>query len=128
MILNIKNKSLCAPLSFYISNYFLFPYNDVKIHISSSYGSSVKENLGSLKLDVEKIALTEKNQRKKLSVILEVVAKCLQLEESQLKWSVECRCRSEIEEKLSIIGFLCYKAAVRQRAARTANKQPVFNY
>ncbi|KAL9853628.1 gamma-parvin isoform 4-T4 [Geothlypis trichas] len=47
------------------------------------------ENLGSLKLDVEKIALTEKKQRKKLSVILEVVAKCLQLEESQLKWSVE---------------------------------------
>ncbi|XP_041569581.2 gamma-parvin isoform X2 [Taeniopygia guttata] len=47
------------------------------------------ENLGSLKLDVEKIALTEKKQRQKLSVILEVVAKCLQLEESQLKWSVE---------------------------------------
>ncbi|XP_074395345.1 gamma-parvin isoform X4 [Zonotrichia albicollis] len=47
------------------------------------------ENLGSLQLDVEKIALTEKKQRKKLSVILEVVAKCLQLEESQLKWSVE---------------------------------------
>uniref|UniRef100_A0A8C5J3K7 Parvin gamma n=1 Tax=Junco hyemalis TaxID=40217 RepID=A0A8C5J3K7_JUNHY len=44
--------------------------------------------LGEL-LDVEKIALTEKKQRKKLSVILEVVAKCLQLEESQLKWSVE---------------------------------------
>ncbi|XP_041282781.1 gamma-parvin isoform X3 [Onychostruthus taczanowskii] len=47
------------------------------------------ENLGSLKLDVEKIALTEEKQRQKLSVILEVVAKCLQLEESQLKWSVE---------------------------------------
>lgn len=47
------------------------------------------ENLGSLKLDVEKIALTEKKQRKKLSVILDVLAKCLQLEESQLKWSVE---------------------------------------
>ncbi|XP_058661244.1 gamma-parvin [Ammospiza caudacuta] len=47
------------------------------------------ENLGSLQLDVDKIALTEKKQRKKLSVILEVVAKCLQLEESQLKWSVE---------------------------------------
>ncbi|XP_005426914.1 gamma-parvin isoform X1 [Geospiza fortis] len=47
------------------------------------------ENLGSPKLDVEKIALTEKKQRKKLSAILEVVAKCLQLEESQLKWSVE---------------------------------------
>ncbi|NXK46018.1 PARVG protein, partial [Chauna torquata] len=47
------------------------------------------ENLGSLKLDVDKIALTEKKQRQKLSVILEAVAKCLQLEESQLKWSVE---------------------------------------
>ncbi|NWU03670.1 PARVG protein, partial [Urocynchramus pylzowi] len=47
------------------------------------------ENLGSLKLDVEKIALTEKKQRQKLSVILEAVAKSLQLEESQLKWSVE---------------------------------------
>ncbi|KAM7022911.1 gamma-parvin [Passerculus sandwichensis] len=47
------------------------------------------ENLGSLQLDVDKIALTEKKQRKKLSVILKVVAKCLQLEESQLKWSVE---------------------------------------
>ncbi|XP_064022345.1 gamma-parvin isoform X2 [Pogoniulus pusillus] len=47
------------------------------------------ENLASLKLDVDEIALTEKKQRQKLSVILEAVAKCLQLEESQLKWSVE---------------------------------------
>lgn len=47
------------------------------------------ENLGSLKLDVDKIALTEIKQRQKLSVILEAVAKCLQLEENQLKWSVE---------------------------------------
>ncbi|XP_050181164.1 gamma-parvin isoform X1 [Myiozetetes cayanensis] len=47
------------------------------------------EKLGSLKLDVDKIALTEKKQRQKLSVIMEAVAKCLQLEESQLKWSVE---------------------------------------
>lgn len=61
---------------------------------------SVKEKLGSLKLDVDKIALTEKKQRQKLSVILEAVAKCLQLEESHLKWSVECRCR----RKLSIVG------------------------
>uniref|UniRef100_A0A8C6Z0G9 Parvin gamma n=1 Tax=Nothoprocta perdicaria TaxID=30464 RepID=A0A8C6Z0G9_NOTPE len=45
--------------------------------------------LGSLKLDVDKIALTEKKQRQKLSVILEAVAKCLRLEENQLKWSVE---------------------------------------
>ncbi|KFV76497.1 Gamma-parvin, partial [Dryobates pubescens] len=47
------------------------------------------ENLGSLKLDVDEIALTETKQRQKLSVILEAVAKSLQLEESQLKWSVE---------------------------------------
>ncbi|NWT02918.1 PARVG protein, partial [Mionectes macconnelli] len=47
------------------------------------------EKLGSLKLDVDKIALTEKKQRQKLSVIMEAVAKCLQLEGSQLKWSVE---------------------------------------
>ncbi|XP_068026805.1 gamma-parvin [Melanerpes formicivorus] len=47
------------------------------------------ENLGSLKLDVDEIALTERKQRQKLSVILEAVAKSLQLEESQLKWSVE---------------------------------------
>ncbi|KFV90506.1 PREDICTED: gamma-parvin-like, partial [Eurypyga helias] len=47
------------------------------------------EKLGSLKLDVDKIALTENKQRQKVSVILQAVAKCLQLEESQLKWSVE---------------------------------------
>ncbi|NXU57016.1 PARVG protein, partial [Turnix velox] len=47
------------------------------------------ESLGSVKLDVDKIALTEKKQRQKLYVILEVVAKCLHLEESHLKWSVE---------------------------------------
>ncbi|XP_035166346.1 gamma-parvin isoform X2 [Oxyura jamaicensis] len=47
------------------------------------------EKLGSLKLDVDKIALTEKKQRQKLSVILEAMDKCLQLDESQLKWSVE---------------------------------------
>ncbi|NXJ01462.1 PARVG protein, partial [Psophia crepitans] len=47
------------------------------------------ENLGSLKLDVDRITLTEKKQRQKLTVILEAVAKCLQLEESQQKWSVE---------------------------------------
>ncbi|XP_067415088.1 gamma-parvin isoform X2 [Emydura macquarii macquarii] len=47
------------------------------------------EKLGSLKLDVEKIALTEKKQKRKLEVILEAVAQCLQPEESQLKWSVD---------------------------------------
>jgi len=86
---NIQNKTL---LSFYVSDLFLlFSCGGVEIHPSPSCGLSVKENLGSLKLDVDKIALTEKKQRQKLSVILEAVAKCLQLEESQLKWSVECR-------------------------------------
>uniref|UniRef100_A0A8C3XPB4 Parvin gamma n=1 Tax=Chelydra serpentina TaxID=8475 RepID=A0A8C3XPB4_CHESE len=47
------------------------------------------EKLGSLRLDVEKMALTEKKQKRKLAVILEAVAQCLQLEESQLKWSVD---------------------------------------
>ncbi|NXP19233.1 PARVG protein, partial [Scytalopus superciliaris] len=47
------------------------------------------EKLGSLELDVDKIVLTEKKQRQKLSVILGAVAECLQLEQSQLKWSVE---------------------------------------
>lgn len=83
---------------------------------------SVKENLGSLKLDVDKIALTEKKQRQKLSVILEAVAKCLQLEKSQLKWSVECRCRSEIGENHPQQGFLCCMAAMRQRGGRTLIK------
>lgn len=114
-------------LSFYVSDLF-FSYNGVKIHPSPSYGLSVTENLGSLRLDVDKIALTEKKQRQKLSVILEAVAKCLQLEESQLKWSVECRCRSEIGKNGPSQGFLCYKAALRQRGARTVIKQPVFNY
>ncbi|XP_065439728.1 gamma-parvin isoform X1 [Chrysemys picta bellii] len=47
------------------------------------------EKLGSLRLDVEKIALTEKKQKRKLAVILEAVAQCLQLEESQLKWNID---------------------------------------
>ncbi|XP_074859808.1 gamma-parvin-like isoform X2 [Carettochelys insculpta] len=47
------------------------------------------EKLGSLKLDVEKIALTEKKQKHKLGVILEAVAQYLQLEEKLQKWSVD---------------------------------------
>ncbi|XP_039356121.1 gamma-parvin isoform X4 [Mauremys reevesii] len=55
------------------------------------------EKLGSLRLEVEKIALTEKKQKHKLAVILEAVAQSLQLEESQLKWSVDCMCRSKMQ-------------------------------
>uniref|UniRef100_A0A8B9F390 Parvin gamma n=1 Tax=Amazona collaria TaxID=241587 RepID=A0A8B9F390_9PSIT len=61
------------------------------------------ENLGSLKLDVDKIALTEKKQRQKLSVILEAVAKCLQLEESQLKWSVESILTKDLVSTLHLL-------------------------
>ncbi|NWS55646.1 PARVG protein, partial [Chunga burmeisteri] len=61
------------------------------------------ENLGSLKLDVDKIALTENKQRQKLSVILEAVAKCLQLEESQLKWSVESILRKDLLSTLHLL-------------------------
>ncbi|XP_074859834.1 gamma-parvin-like isoform X3 [Carettochelys insculpta] len=49
------------------------------------------EKLGSLKLDVEKIALTEKKQKHKLGVILEAVAQYLQLEEKLQKWSVDSK-------------------------------------
>lgn len=92
------------------------------MHPSSLCGLSVKENLGSLKLDVDKIALTEKKQRQKLSVILEAVAKCLQLEESQLKWSVEGRCSCETGQNQPSRGFLCCKTAVKQWSARTVIK------
>ncbi|KAM4671738.1 gamma-parvin isoform 2-T2 [Amazona ochrocephala] len=61
------------------------------------------ENLGSLKLDVDKIALTEKKQRQKLSVILEAVAKCLQLEKSQLKWSVESILTKDLVSTLHLL-------------------------
>ncbi|XP_063164355.1 gamma-parvin [Candoia aspera] len=47
------------------------------------------EKFGSLTLEVEKIALTEKKQRLKLAVILSAVSQCLQLEESEPKWTVD---------------------------------------
>ncbi|KAM9388100.1 gamma-parvin [Phaethornis superciliosus] len=61
------------------------------------------EKLGGLKLDVDKIALTEKKQRQKLSVILEGVAKCLQLEESQMKWSVEAILSKDLLSTLHLL-------------------------
>ncbi|KAM6437810.1 gamma-parvin [Liasis olivaceus] len=47
------------------------------------------EKLGSLDLEVEKIALTEKKKRLKLEVILKAVNQCLQLEEREVKWTVD---------------------------------------
>lgn len=53
------------------------------------------EKLGSFSLEVEKIALTERKQRLKLAIILKTVSSCLQLEESELKWSVDGTCRTQ---------------------------------
>lgn len=47
------------------------------------------EKLGSLTLEVENIALTERKQRHKLAIILKTVSQLLQLEEHELKWSVD---------------------------------------
>nr|XP_033808470.1 gamma-parvin [Geotrypetes seraphini] len=47
------------------------------------------EKLGGMKLDVQEIALSTSSQKHKLGVIVETVSHCLQLEESQLKWSAE---------------------------------------
>ncbi|CAI9566091.1 unnamed protein product [Staurois parvus] len=46
------------------------------------------QKIGCLKLEVEEITLTVTNQKKKLGVILEEVSRCLQLEDSYLKWNV----------------------------------------
>lgn len=47
------------------------------------------EKLGSLTVEVEKIALTEKKQKLKLAIILKTVSECLQREESEVRWSVD---------------------------------------
>ncbi|XP_075458888.1 gamma-parvin isoform X2 [Ascaphus truei] len=44
--------------------------------------------IGAIELDVEEIALSAGNQKRKLGVIIESVSQSLQLEESQLRWSV----------------------------------------
>uniref|UniRef100_A0A8C4VK59 Parvin gamma n=1 Tax=Gopherus evgoodei TaxID=1825980 RepID=A0A8C4VK59_9SAUR len=54
-------------------------------------------------LDVEKIALTEKKQKHKLAVILEAVAQSLQLEESQLKWSVDSIFQKDLLSTLCLL-------------------------
>ncbi|VCX30870.1 unnamed protein product [Gulo gulo] len=45
--------------------------------------------LTGVKLEVEEMALTAPSQRRKLEVVLEAIARSLQAEERQLKWSVE---------------------------------------
>ncbi|XP_010958477.2 gamma-parvin isoform X2 [Camelus ferus] len=47
------------------------------------------QKLAGLKLDVEEIALTAANQRRKLTVVLEAANQSLQVEEQQAQWSVE---------------------------------------
>ncbi|XP_029455978.1 gamma-parvin [Rhinatrema bivittatum] len=47
------------------------------------------ERLGAMKLNVQEIALSVSSQKHKLKVVVETVSRCLHLEESQLKWSVE---------------------------------------
>ncbi|XP_006127794.2 gamma-parvin isoform X2 [Pelodiscus sinensis] len=61
------------------------------------------KKLGSLKLDVEEIALTEKKQKHKLAVVLEAVTQCLRLEESQLKWSVDTIFRKDLLSTLYLL-------------------------
>ncbi|XP_077325508.1 gamma-parvin isoform X1 [Lithobates pipiens] len=46
------------------------------------------QKIGSLTLEVEEITLSTTNQKRKLNLILEEVSRCLQLEDSQLKWNV----------------------------------------
>ncbi|XP_068959015.1 gamma-parvin [Petaurus breviceps papuanus] len=47
------------------------------------------KRLASVTLEVEEIALTASNQKRKLAVVLEALHRCLQLEESSAKWDVE---------------------------------------
>ncbi|XP_028584548.2 gamma-parvin [Podarcis muralis] len=61
------------------------------------------EQLGSLSLEVEEIALTEKKQRLKLEIILKSVDQCLQLEESKLKWSVDSIFRRDLLSTLHLL-------------------------
>ncbi|XP_072452482.1 gamma-parvin isoform X2 [Notamacropus eugenii] len=47
------------------------------------------QKLSSVTLEVEEIALTASNQKRKLAIVLEALHQCLQLEESSAKWNVE---------------------------------------
>ncbi|XP_042324562.1 gamma-parvin [Sceloporus undulatus] len=61
------------------------------------------EKLGSLTLEVEKLAMTEMKQRLQLTVILETVDKCLKLEESELKWSVDAILKKDLLSTLHLL-------------------------
>ncbi|XP_044306744.1 gamma-parvin isoform X2 [Varanus komodoensis] len=61
------------------------------------------EKLGSLTLEVEKFAMTEQKQRLKLAVILKTVSQCLQLEESEVKWSVDVIFRKDLLSTLHLL-------------------------
>ncbi|XP_066489043.1 gamma-parvin [Tiliqua scincoides] len=61
------------------------------------------EKLGSLTVEVEKIALTEQKQRVKLAIILKTVSECLQLEESELKWSVDAIFKKDLLSTLHLL-------------------------
>ncbi|XP_074083241.1 gamma-parvin [Macrotis lagotis] len=47
------------------------------------------QKLASVTLEVEEIALTANNQKRKLTVVLEALHQCLQLEENPAKWNME---------------------------------------
>ncbi|XP_044535530.1 gamma-parvin isoform X1 [Gracilinanus agilis] len=47
------------------------------------------QKLAAITLEVEEIALTASSQKRKVSLVLDALSRCLQLEESSAKWSVE---------------------------------------
>ncbi|XP_051818295.1 gamma-parvin [Antechinus flavipes] len=47
------------------------------------------QKLASITLEVEEIALTASNQKRKLTIVLEALHQCLQLEENSAKWNME---------------------------------------
>ncbi|KAJ6668512.1 hypothetical protein lerEdw1_011994 [Lerista edwardsae] len=61
------------------------------------------KKLGSFNLEVEKIALTERKQRLKLAIILKTVSSCLQLEDSELKWSVDAIFKKDLISTLHLL-------------------------
>ncbi|XP_053112793.1 gamma-parvin isoform X2 [Hemicordylus capensis] len=61
------------------------------------------EKLGSLTLEVENIALTERKQRLKLAIILKTLNECLHLEESKLKWSVDAIFKKDLLSTLHLL-------------------------
>ncbi|KAJ7329465.1 hypothetical protein JRQ81_015639 [Phrynocephalus forsythii] len=61
------------------------------------------EELGSVTLEVEKIALTEKKQQLKLTIILETVNQLLHLDENELKWSVNAIFKKDLLSTLHLL-------------------------